>query len=1115
MKNSVIPVSSLPVVGAAEQRVDVTVPVGSSVADMIAIAMPQLPQEQYGALRVSLVNERGEMLVSRAYWHVTKPRAGARVVIRIVPGKNALRSVLMIVVAVGAMIIGQYWLTPMLLEAGWGSVAAGIAGSLFSAGLTVAGALLINALIPPASVKSQERDRSYQLSGWRNRVPSSDDVLPCLFGKVRYAPPFAATSYTEIVGDDQYIRALFTFGYGPVLLDDFRIGDTSLSNYDEVEIEVREGRAGDLPVSLFPRQVLEDPVSVTLERPYPRNDNGDVQSSEDTIETPVVRPTALHSTHASVILAFQGGLFSVNDSGNYLPLTVEIRIRQRLYGATDWTDVETLKLTAKKSAPFFRQHTWKLPTRGRYEIEVTRMTDERTSTRLSDDCTFAGLQSIRPEYPINFDKPLALVALRIKATHQLSGALDDFNALAQREMPVYNGADWVAGAGSNPASAYLVALQGNHNPFPIADSEIDFDVIADWYAFCETKGLKFDYCVDRAMSFRDMLLAVCAAGRASPRHTGKQWSVVIDRPDDVVIDHISPRNSSDFRWSRSYFKPPDALRVTFQDSTNNYETAERLIPWIGFTGTPDVTEDLELVGKVDPDEIFIEAMRYMFVLKYRPDSYSAVQSGVARVATRGDLVMGSYDVLSHTQTSARVLSVSGSLVELDELIAMEEGKEYGIRYRVYENEQDAVGQSVVSKVRTQTGEQRTVTLKENETIPVVGELIHFGPLANVSTPLKVKGVEPGKDFSGVLHFVDAAPIIDEETDALVPPAWSGIVGDEAASAVILPATPRITSVASGVAETGSADGLTVLVVAGTGSTALLSTFEIDHKLSSDTDWTTLSVPVANGGADIEGQTFGAEVELRVRAVASDGTAGPYTSVVTVVIGSNDPVLPEALDVNLITVTGGLGNAVASLTTTADEATELLQLYRVPAGDELNRELHFVGAPVATAPNSSANLLDGDSTRTTLLSNGAFNSVDAWVLGNGWSIASGKAEHASGAAGNIDQSIGFTSGKYYRLGFVVDSMTAGTIKPLISGGSDRVGTEIDSDGSYLDRLQAVTGNDLFSLVANADFDGAVDDVVLFEETGACVDQGTYDYYIEPQNADGNPGPVSGPFTVTIT
>ena len=44
--------------------------------------------------------------------------------------------------------------------------------------------------------------------------------------------------------------------------------------------------------------------------------------------------------------------------------------------------------------------------------------------------------------------------------------------------------------------------------------------------------------------------------------------------------------------------------------------------------------------------------------------------------------------------------------------------------------------------------------------------------------------------------------------------------------------------------------------------------------------------------------------------------------------------------------------------------------------------------------------------------------------------------------------------------------------------------------------------------------SIDDAVAYIATAACLAQGTHHLWLEPQNADGTPGPVSGPFTVTI-
>ncbi|MCZ4259214.1 hypothetical protein O4H53_27075, partial [Sulfitobacter sp. G21635-S1] len=87
--------------------------------------------------------------------------------------------------------------------------------ALATSGLTVLGQLLVNALIPPTQPEGEERRNVYNIDGWRNEGRPGSPV-PYLFGKHRYAPPFAATSWTEIVGDQQYVRALFCLGYGPL-----------------------------------------------------------------------------------------------------------------------------------------------------------------------------------------------------------------------------------------------------------------------------------------------------------------------------------------------------------------------------------------------------------------------------------------------------------------------------------------------------------------------------------------------------------------------------------------------------------------------------------------------------------------------------------------------------------------------------------------------------------------------------------------------------------------------------------------------------------------------------------------------------------------------------------
>ena len=371
-------------------------------------------------------------------------------------------------------------------------------------------------------------------------------------------------------------------------------------------------------------------------RPLPRDSAGTIIAGAG-IETPVTRFTAGDTESASVILAFQSGLFSVDGKGNLQSQTVSIRIRQQPEAGGAWIDVTTLDITAQNRSTFFRQYTWTLPSRGRWLIEVTRMTDEASNTQVSDRTSLAALQSMRPEPPVNMSKPMALVAVRIRATYQLNGPLNTLNALVQRYADAWDGTGWPEMLTRNPAAAYIAALKGPANPYPVADSEIDYVGLADWAAWCDTKGLKYDAVHDSSgEKLQDMLSAICGAGRATPHHDGLQWGVVIDRPETLVIDHINPRNSAQFTWSRSYFNPPDAFRIQFMDETNDYLQAERIVPWPGFTGDVTLTEQLELPGKTDPGEIWIEARRRMYELLYRPDAFTAIQDGAARVSNCAD-----------------------------------------------------------------------------------------------------------------------------------------------------------------------------------------------------------------------------------------------------------------------------------------------------------------------------------------------------------------------------------------------------------------------------------------------------------------------------------------------
>lgn len=1111
MTAAIVPILAAPHFDPGTGRVEIEAPAGRTIAEHLAMALPFATLADLQQARVALVTESGSEIIDRRYWHRVRPRPGVRVVIRIIAGKNALRSVLAIVITIAAIATGQAWGLQFGQMLGLSGAAAGTIGTaLLTAGVNIIGNLLLNALVPPVKPESPEAQRNrYSISGWRNRL-EPDGAVPVILGRMRYAPPFAVLSHSEIVGDDQYVRAVFTAGEGPLDISDIRIGETPITEYDEVEVEIREGRASDAPQTIIPRQIAEESIGVELTRPLPRDDRGEVIDNQPSIETPVVRTTGADARGASIILAFPAGMIRFDDDGDQKHEEVSVRIEQRPANGETWDDVTTLRIRAKKLEGFYRQHSWNFPTRGRWQVRLTMMTEETTDSKVQRRTSWAALQTLRPEYPLNYRRPLALIAMRVKATHQLSGSLDNVNAIFARHCLDYdrNSGTWVERLTSNPASLYRYALQSPANPRAVSDASIDLEQLEDWHEFCRIHDLKYDRALDQAGStLQEVLIEIAAAGRASPRHDGMRWGVVVDRPQELIVDHIGPRNSWAFSSRRSYTTPPHAFRVAFLDATNDWKPAERLVRWPGYAGEITLTEALELPGKTDPAEVWRETRRRMYEAIYRSDTYQVTQDGPARVATRGDGVTLSHYILDKVQLSARVRAVVGTLVELDEQILMEAGRSYGIRFRVVANAEDTIGTSVVRNVVTNPGETNLLTLVGAEDdVPEPGDLVYFGTAAEESFPMVVTGIEAAEDMASIVHMVDAAPIIDEKLASDVIPGWSGRVGTEIDDNLLQPAAPRFVSIVSGVSGTGFGNRVEYLIEPGS-SPISVTEYRIEHRLAGSASWTSVTIPAANGGGAITSYGHGDAIELRAVAISPADVEGPYSGIVPLTIGADDAAIPAALDAEAVTVTTLLGGALVQFATGNDANLAQVQLYRSQS-TTLNRETDAAGQPVTVSSRQSYSVTAGDTTRSNRFS------ANNWTADDGWTLNGDSATHTPGTDDTISHPLNTQPDRWYRIGVSVSGRSTGTVTPRLTGGTVRAGSPLDADGDYSDRIQAATGNNQFELLASSDFDGTVSGIVAYLETAACLDSGTHFLWLEPQNTDGVPGPVTGPLTIEV-
>jgi hypothetical protein len=188
--------------------------------------------------------------IAPAHWATTRPRAGRRVTVRAIPTgggggdrNKTLRLVLMVVVLIIAAVVT--WGVGAALAgtafAAYGGVAGALAGGIVSA----AGMMAVNALLPPPKPRMRDTTSSatsptYSLTGTRNQLAPYQPV-PRVYGRHRLFPPLAAYPVTWGSGNTNSLSQLFTCGYGPLVIEDIRIGETPIGHYEQVTLEVRGG----------------------------------------------------------------------------------------------------------------------------------------------------------------------------------------------------------------------------------------------------------------------------------------------------------------------------------------------------------------------------------------------------------------------------------------------------------------------------------------------------------------------------------------------------------------------------------------------------------------------------------------------------------------------------------------------------------------------------------------------------------------------------------------------------------------------------------------------------------------------------------------------------------
>jgi len=173
-------------------------------------------------------------------------------------------------------------------------------------------------------------------------------------------------------------------------------------------------------------------------------------------------------------------LYSVNKNAKTTSATVTFKIEYREVGTTAWiAEREQFDVSSSKKQTIRRGLRWNVPT-GQYEVRVTRLRTRHSNTSsVQNEITWSALRTIRSVRGFDVDGTVVM-ALRVRATDQLNGRIEDLSVEATSVLDVWNGAAWVPQPTNNPAWIYADIWSGTANRRPVPQSDLDTAALLDW-----------------------------------------------------------------------------------------------------------------------------------------------------------------------------------------------------------------------------------------------------------------------------------------------------------------------------------------------------------------------------------------------------------------------------------------------------------------------------------------------------------------------------------------------------------------------------------------------------------------------------------------------------------
>ena len=711
--------------------------------------------------------------------------------------------------------------------------------------IVVATAAISYALMP--SIGDQQggvgdENKFERISGLKNKSPLYEPYQAIL-GKRKVAPVYISRPYTTVEGDREYFHALMSAGYGPLKLENFRIGETPVASFDDVEITVLDHYQNTDENAI--REVWQQDISQQLVQIELREEEGWTNRSTETNPSTIVSnflfPSGLFATddegntkgeiaivrqdvqdeagdwwavskidqftnfghegqvfqyngswrmwtytgyinnilNDSVSLSYTDDVVSDNGRVVYLKdLPESVKVASMWYtGATRKPKLKSIRLSTDVPELWPNNEAVNIRTRKVYPSQAIV-----ENNRGAANIQWENLQTVRPltdqgfKEAIGYNRPRlrvngnpirnfrpTLIAVRMRATGQLNGNLDNFFCDASMVVPQSKDVDWrnwpdlTLEPSSNPADAYKWLMQGPMNYSPIPNDKIDNSKLLDWRSRCVSENWSISALLDYESTLLAELQNVAYTGRAEFQFNEGKFGVVEKIERTVPRQIFTPKNSANFQSKRVYPEVVDGVKFQFESAAVDYEKDEGI--FLDPAKDPDNGGDASLLkGRYTTNELwgidnFDQAYRLTRFEYYerflQREIYTLDLDAEVLASNRGDLVRVQNDIINVGLGAGRVKAIDGSVVTLDETINTDNlPQNTGLQFR------DDVG--VITTTTASylgDGQWDCSTLDAGVT---VGDLAIYGEAGKEAIDCIIRGVKYNEDLGASLTLVNAA-----------------------------------------------------------------------------------------------------------------------------------------------------------------------------------------------------------------------------------------------------------------------------------------------------------------------------------------------------------------------